>query len=172
MNPIVTVAEAAAVLLATLPVALSGSQMESFAARWGVPMLLVFLIVAYGIGAAKRREAREARRERDREARDEQRELRMLGGFEKQAEATGRLERAVDRQTSAVLATTTADPDRIDDLVQRLTASDRFCGTCVLADVSGAERLALVSRIRACREHHGECVVARAIEVRQTTGGA
>ena len=139
---------AVATVLASIPAAASLAEMESFAARWGVPMLLVVLVVLYGIGSARRREAR-----------DNKREDRLLVGLDSNADAIRGLRKSVDRSAAATLAVTDADPNRINDVLRRLTAGDSECAECPLASMSQSDVPAFLERLGKCRENHSECYI-------------
>jgi hypothetical protein len=159
VSPAMIIADVAAIIIASLPAAITFTQMEDFASRWGVPMLLVVLVMLYGLGAARRREKR-----------DEAREQRLMGGFDLLSGVTQRLERSVTRQTAVMLATTEVSEERIESLVARLTAQDQSCGICVLKGYPAHERDQVAERAAYCQQHYPSCAVAVELLEQQKQG--
>lgn len=102
----VVAAAAAGVTAQTLPDLVP---LAPFFDRWGVPMVLVAVILLANILAQARREKRDAAREE-----------RLMAGFERQEAALQELRDAVTQQTAVLLATSDAPEERVNTLAARL----------------------------------------------------
>lgn len=109
----------------------------------------------------KDREQRLAEADKQRAQVERDRETRLTEAIMELTKTQEATRDAVTRQTAVLLATTSAPPKRVDEIIAQLTAPARLCSVCTLQDIPADERGRIIDRARWCALNYSDCLVNR-----------